>query len=241
MATPGRGDNGLPNGDGEDCTQSACGAGYRCNLDTKRCENAGMLKAEPDLLDFGAVPFNTEVKRTLVVSNAGRADLKVSGLEFENGTNPDPQNPIFNFTASKAIPVTLAVGESVNVEVSFRQDDARPDVGALLITSTDDRHPLTRVPLKSGYKGTPDLAIVDSGVTSDCAYLFQAGDFTIDIGNVDLGARRGRRHVQHHDRRRHLSIGGSRCTKTDNNSCLLQGSARSVEDAPRPGVPGAGR
>lgn len=188
----GGGDGSLPNGDADDCTISdACGQGYRCNPDTKRCEDAGVIKVEPDLLDFGAVPFNSEVKRTLVVSNAGRASLKVSGVEFENGTNPDTQNPIFVFTASKAVPVTLAPAESFNVEVTFRQDDARPDVGALLITSTDDSHPLTRVPLKSGYKGTPDLAIVDSGIAPPTVLYPLSGstdDFTVDLGNVDIGA-----------------------------------------------------
>ncbi|MBI5524806.1 MAG: choice-of-anchor D domain-containing protein [Deltaproteobacteria bacterium] len=187
----GGGDADIPNGDAESCQAGACGPGNRCNAETGKCEAAAIVKADPDNLDFGAVPYNTEVKRSLSVSNVGSVDLTVTSVQFEQGTNPDPANPIFSYAAGKPLPVTLKPTEFVGIEVTYRQDDAKPDTGALLVTSSDLDAPLLRVPMKSVYKGVPDLAIVDSSKNPPEVLYPLPGDadeYTVDIGNVDIGA-----------------------------------------------------
>ncbi|MBI5526982.1 MAG: choice-of-anchor D domain-containing protein [Deltaproteobacteria bacterium] len=185
-------DGGLPNGDGDPCKGvAACGPGYRCNPEAQKCEPAAIAKVDPTLLDFGAVPYNSEVKLSLTVSNIGKLDLKVLGVEFEQGTNPaDPAPARFKKNVSENLPATLKEGEYITVEVSYRQDDALPDTGALLVTSTDIDHSLTRVPMMSTYKGAPDLAIIDRGQNPP-AVLYplpsSTSDYTIDVGNVALG------------------------------------------------------
>jgi len=187
----GGGGEDVPNGDAESCQAGACGPGNRCNPATGKCEPAAIVKADPTDLDFGAVPYNTEVKRSLSVSNVGAIDLSVTSVQFEQGTNPDPQNPIFTYTAAKPLPATLKPNEFVGIEVTYRQDDGKPDTGALLITSSDLDQPLLRVPMKSVYKGVPDLAIVDATKSPPEALYPLPGDndeYTVDIGNVDIGA-----------------------------------------------------
>ncbi|MBI5527347.1 MAG: choice-of-anchor D domain-containing protein, partial [Deltaproteobacteria bacterium] len=187
-------DTGLPNGDGSVCTNSAsCGSGYRCNPETHACESAAVINVDPAELDFGAVPFGNEVTRTASVSNTGTADLKVLSADFDQGTNPDPQNPVFRKTTSTALPVTLKPGEQMTIDVICRQNDARPDNGGLLVTSTDLDRPLTRIPLLSRYKGVPDVAIVDRNASPPAVLYPKSGstdEYGVNVGNVAIGGSR---------------------------------------------------
>jgi hypothetical protein len=187
-------DGSLPNGDADGCSGPAsCGAGYHCNNQTHQCEPAAVIAVDPVQLDFGAAAYNSEVTLKLTVSNTGKLELKVLGADFDQGTNPDPQKPIFRMNISALLPATLKPGEYLTFDVSYRQDDARPDNGALLITSTDLNTPLTRVPMLSHYKGVPELSVVDRSKNPPEVLYPKSGstdEYPLDLGAVALGANK---------------------------------------------------
>ncbi len=169
---------------------SECPDGFVCNLETNTCIAGGRIKVDPEKLEFGSVQFGQEVKKTVIVTNIGNGSLTIYLVDFESSTNPDPEHPRFTKATDKMIPATLQPNDTLNIDVIYKQDDAQPDNGFLVINSSDITNPSVKVFLSSRYKGNPDLVIVDRSSNPPQLLYPQSGatdQFTIDLGNIPLG------------------------------------------------------
>ena len=169
---------------------SECPQGFVCNIETHSCIPGGRIKVEPDKVSFGAAGFGQEVKRTVIVTNIGNGPLTIYVVDFETNTNPDPDHPRFTRVTDKNIPATLSPNDTLNIDVLYRQDDADPDNGFLVINSSDITQPQVKVFLFSTYKGPPDLKIVDRSTNPPKTLYPEAtsqNTYTINLGNIPIG------------------------------------------------------
>ncbi|MCX7959516.1 MAG: choice-of-anchor D domain-containing protein, partial [Deltaproteobacteria bacterium] len=163
-----------------------------CDLNTHQCveKNRPILFVDPQVINFGAVFFGQWSKRTFKIQNVGSADLRITMIDFESGTNPEPPlPPRFKLNIPISIPGTVPSGSSIDVEVEYCQDDATPDKGNILIISNDENKPQYKLPVVSAYKDSPDFAIVDEKDFNKRLWppLANPYQYTVDIGNTDLG------------------------------------------------------
>ncbi len=163
-----------------------------CDLNTHQCveKNRPVLFVDPQVINFGAVFFGQCSKRTFKIQNVGSADLRITMIDFESGTNPEPpQTPRFTLNIPIQIPGNIAAGSSIDIEVQYCQDDATPDKGNILIISNDENKPQFKLPIVSSYKDSPDFAIVDEKDFNKRLWppTTNPYQYTVDLGNAESG------------------------------------------------------
>ncbi|GEM_PF-2172611 len=163
-----------------------------CDLNTHQCvdKNRPIIFVDPQLINFGAVFFGQCSKRMFKIQNLGTADLRITMIDFESGTNPEPPlPPRFSMNIPIQIPGNIVPNSSIDVEVQYCQDDATPDKGNIIIISNDESRPQFKLSIVSAYKDSPDFAIVDENDFNNKLWPPSANpyQYTIDLGNADLG------------------------------------------------------
>ena len=163
-----------------------------CDLNSHNCveKNRPVLFVDPQVINFGAVKFGQCAQRTFKVQNVGSADLRITMIDFESGTNPEPPlPPRFTLDIPVSIPATISAGNSIDVNVKYCQDDAIVDKGNILIISNDESKPQFKLPIVSSYKDSPDFAIVDEKDFNKKLWPPTANpyQYTVDIGNAQSG------------------------------------------------------
>lgn len=126
---------------------------------------AGEIEASPNPLQFGSVTIGSPSTQAITVTNAGAADLAVSGAQLGAGTSS-----WFTLDAS-ALPVTLAPGSSAQLPVTFAPESSAAVTGTVEIASDDPDEPVVAIAL--GGAGTAE-AVPD----------IQAAT-TLDFGQVE--------------------------------------------------------
>ncbi|MCX7944030.1 MAG: choice-of-anchor D domain-containing protein [Deltaproteobacteria bacterium] len=174
--------------DDEDCKDES----RVCDLNTHKCvdKNRPVLFVDPQVINFGAVFFGQCAKRTFKIQNIGTANLRVSMLDFESGTNPEPPLPQrFTLSIPINVPGDISAGSSIDVEVQYCQDDAVPDKGNILIISNDESKPQYKLPIVSAYKDSPDFAIIEESDFNKKLWppTTNPYQYTVDMGNAELG------------------------------------------------------
>lgn len=97
------------------------------------------LEVSPWTHDFGTVPVGSPVSLSVTLSNAGDADLAISGLSYSSATDElgfDDGSAVYG-----GLPTTLAPGASRVVTVTYTPIDDTPDEGAITILSDDPDEP----------------------------------------------------------------------------------------------------
>lgn len=145
---------------------------------------------DPEKLEFGSVQFGQSVKKNVIVTNIGNGALTIYLVDFETNTNPDPDHPRFTRITDKNIPAVLQPNDTLNIEVTYTQDDAQPDNGFLVINSSDITNPSVKVFMSSKYKRDPDLLIVDRSTNPPVLLYPRPGatnSYGINLGNIPIG------------------------------------------------------
>lgn len=163
-----------------------------CDPNSHQCvdKSRPILFVDPQVINFGAVFYGQCAKRTFKIQNVGSADLNITMIDFESGTNPEPpQNPRFTLSIPISIPGIVKAGASIDVEVQYCQDDATPDKGNILILSNDASKPMFKLPIVSSYKDSPDFAIVDEKDFNKKLWppTTNPYQYTVDMGNASSG------------------------------------------------------
>ncbi|MEW5849910.1 MAG: choice-of-anchor D domain-containing protein [Myxococcota bacterium] len=128
----------------------------------------------PDPVDFGAVPVGGEARRNLSIQSCGAADLDIRGLHFASGSSP-----AFDAPASPGLPVVLAPGTSINLEIRYRPTQAGGDLGVLVVDSNDPNQPTANVRLLGNADGL-------------CPPLMRCTPDTLSFGNVEVNTEQTR-------------------------------------------------
>jgi hypothetical protein len=168
-----------------------CGEGTRCDADSGICAEGGMIRVDPEVLDFGCVDPGNIIMLNLTVSNVGKGVLTILDIGLESQDPGDAGFPIFSVETPRDAPFTLAPAEWITLTVSYRQDDAIQDTNALIIASDDPMHPLVKVPFRNGYKSVPDFGIIDRSTEPPTTLYPTEGSTTTfmrDLGEIPVGS-----------------------------------------------------
>jgi len=102
-----------------------------------------VIAVEPAVLDFGQLDLGQSAVGTLTVANTGDADLVVQSMEFAGAGSAE-----FAFVAAPVLPVVIAAGTSVELDIAYTPT-VEGDAGAVLtIVSDDVDNPAVDVELK---------------------------------------------------------------------------------------------
>jgi len=110
------------------------------------------IAVSPLSLDFGTVTIGSSTSRTTAIQNTGTGPLRVTGVSLGSGTSAE-------FSSATATPFSVAAGQSVNLTVTFRPNDASTDTGTVLIASDDPANPSVSVSVSGA--GAPPTVGVD--------------------------------------------------------------------------------
>jgi len=172
----------------EDCNDS----NKVCDINSHTCvdKNRPVLFVDPQVINFGAVHFGQCAERSFKIQNVGSADLRITMVDFESGTNPEPPlPPRFTLNLPVSIPATIKSGNSIDVGVKYCQDDALVDKGNIIIISNDESKPQFKLPIVSSYKDSPDFAVVDEKDFNKKLWppTVNPYQYTVDMGNAQSG------------------------------------------------------
>jgi subtilisin family serine protease len=134
------------------------------------------LQAGPTSLAFGPVYITATRTLDLIVTNAGCADLHVTGLSFDH---PD-------FGSTLTAPFTLIAGASQTVPVVFAPSTAGPITGTLELTSDDPDTPTFGVALSGVGLDFPDIQVSPTSLVETLPTGGTATQ-TLQICNTGLG------------------------------------------------------
>ena len=126
------------------------------------------LIAVPGSVNFGLIPKDFSVERTIALENVSDHSLSVLGIGLAPGSSGD-----FAVDAPGPLPAVIAAGGALQVKVRFLTSSLQPANGLVAVTSTDPGHPQLNVPLAGGVGGA----------------LIAVAPSVVDFGVVPLGAR----------------------------------------------------
>jgi len=140
------------------------------SLSTNVSANAG-LSSSPSSLNFGSVSVNTTGTATVTLTNGGH-----QGVTILRASATLPQFAV----AGPSLPLTVAAGESVTFQVTFRPDSAKTFAGSLSFN----------VDRTSG--GMKTVTVTGTGIPttapSSPTYLLSPSTSTVSFGNVNVGS-----------------------------------------------------
>ena len=123
------------------------------------------IEASPTSLSFGEVNVGESSAKTFTISNAGKAEVKVSGISVPTAFGTDASTPF-----------TIAVGKSQTVTVTFNPTDGKDYSGTITITSDADSQ--------------PTVSVSGKGVKQSSSETLEAVDMGLSVkwANMNLGA-----------------------------------------------------
>lgn len=128
---------------------------------------APTLALSPATLAFGTVVVGATAQQTAQLQNTGTAPLHVLAIALCSGTSTE-------FSWTTALPLTIAAGQSMPLQVTYAPVDVDAEMGCLAITSDDQAHPVTNLGLtaQGAAAPTPAVALVPP---------------SLDLGTVQVG------------------------------------------------------
>ena len=153
-----------------------------------------VIRVSPTEFSFGQVGVASTQTLSLTVSNIGDEPLDVTNLAFETGTSTE-------LSVAGPLSFTIAQGSSVLLVVSYSPTDEGPDIGVLLIESSDAGRPVVRVDVSgSGVAPglpSPDIRVgppllfsnVTIGVSRRLTATIQnVGEISLEVISITFGA-----------------------------------------------------
>ncbi|HML76145.1 MAG TPA: choice-of-anchor D domain-containing protein [Anaerohalosphaeraceae bacterium] len=102
-----------------------------------------VIAVEAAALDFGQLDLGQSAVGTVRVANAGDADLVVQSMDFAGAGSAE-----FAFVAAPVLPVVIAAGASVALEIAYTPTVEGDAEAVLMIVSDDVDNPTVEVELK---------------------------------------------------------------------------------------------
>jgi hypothetical protein len=140
--------------------------------------NPGQLTVTPSSITFGSVPVGTTQTQSTTLANSGGSSVTVSQATV-NGNG---------FTLSGlAMPLTLAPGQSIVVNVSFTPPAGGPDSGSIALAFVVSTQGHNGKGHGSGLAGTNSTVMVPVSGTGMTAGQLAATPASVSLGNVQVG------------------------------------------------------
>lgn len=102
-----------------------------------------VIAVEPAALDFGQLDLGQAAVGTLTVANTGDAELVVQSMDFAAAGSAE-----FAFTAAPVLPLVIAAGASIELEIAYTPTVEGDAATVLTIVSDDADNPAVEVELK---------------------------------------------------------------------------------------------
>ncbi len=153
-----------------------------------------VLNTDKSTVEFGVVPKNTKVTRTITVENIGATDLIFSNIEVRYEIWPGiPVQTDFMLEGHNCS--TLQPGETCEIQVSFEPKKDGTQYSILNISSNDPETPVKKIGL-NGSTPVPQIyspkSSIDFGYSlvgqtvTDTLILFNSGDVELNITSMYL-------------------------------------------------------
>src|SRR5437667_382083 len=140
--------------------------------------NPGQLTVTPSSITFGSVPVGTTQTQSATLANSGGSSLPISHATV-NGNG---------FTLSGlTMPLTLAPGQSVAVNVSFTPPAGGPDSGSISLAFVVSTQGHNGKGHGGGLAGTNSTVMVPVSGTGMTAGQLVATPASVSLGNVQVG------------------------------------------------------
>src|SRR5437667_416565 len=140
--------------------------------------NPGQLTVTPSSITFGSVPVGTTQTQSATLANSGGSSLTISQATV-NGNG---------FTLSGlTMPLTLAPGQSVAVNVSFTPPAGGPDSGSIALAFVVSTQGHNGKGHGGGLAGTNSTVMVPVSGTGMTAGQLVATPASVSLGNVQVG------------------------------------------------------
>ena len=133
-----------------------------------------ILTITPDSLDFGNVILNTTASRAATLVNQGTQACQVSGVGFDQSTDPG-----FTFDPGQALAFTVAPGAKQTISVSFGAFDSAPPhvrTGTLVLQTGNPRAPNASIPL---------TATVSTSCTEASRWIYTVDEYSSMLSRFD--------------------------------------------------------
>ncbi len=115
------------------------------------------VRTDP-VLAYGQVSFGASIAKVVSIANAGAANLDVTAIALGQGTSAD-----YAITDSPVLPVSIAPGARVEVEVTYTPASDGFDSGTVVIESADPVNPTSTVSLTgigiNNSNGVPQIEV----------------------------------------------------------------------------------
>ncbi len=121
---------------------------------TIRCAKAQYSTME---VDFGAVPIKSTYTETVTVTNAGNADLTITGLQFSD---------VNVFSSTTSLPLTVSAGASKTLNVTYKPVE-RGSISKSLKVVCNSVSKLNTIALKAQPFAVNELHVQDASGVSD--------------------------------------------------------------------------
>ncbi len=132
---------------------------------------APVIVLDPTTYDFGTIYIGCETPQPITISNAGNADLIVSGFDYVTASNDLGVDD--NTTINGPLPWTVLPGESKQVFVDYAPLDDYPDEGHLIVKSNDPIQPEAQAhQTASGELYGENLDVFEQALKSSADLLF---------------------------------------------------------------------
>lgn len=132
------------------------------------------IMVDPKSIDFGAVPHQTSEIKSVMVWNAGKADLHIDKVYLYYSRNDDdPELEVYEVD----LPITLAYEEETEIGVKYTALDLDPDFDLLVIHSNDPTLPNVGVDIFTDVKEVSSVEVypplIDFGIVRLLRYSDQ--------------------------------------------------------------------
>lgn len=128
--------------------------------------------------DFGFIPVGTTQPWSLQISNEGTHEMLISGITTTH--------PVFS-TQSLNYPVSVPVGEAINVDVFFTPAQEQTYVGEVIINSNSFVNPIQTVGV-NGTGAAPDVELNAIAYDFGSVHLTAFADWTLVVQNAGTAA-----------------------------------------------------
>jgi hypothetical protein len=144
------------------------------------------LSVTPASIDYGTVPIGSSATQSATLTNVGSAVCDVSQIEIASGSDPE-----FTLTGGQALSLSIQVGASATVPVTFTATDRTPPhkkTGKLTLKTGDPANPTATVPLTANVDVGCELTISPNPLDFGNLTLNQTSTAPVTLTNTGTQA-----------------------------------------------------
>ncbi len=140
------------------------------------------LQVTPAAIDYGIVPIASAATQSATLTNVGSAVCNVAQIQIGSGSDPE-----FTLSSSQAAALSLPVGASAGIPVTFTATDRTPPhhkTGTLTLQTGDPANPSATIPLSANIDVGCELTVAPDPLDFGHLTLNQTATDPVTLNNI---------------------------------------------------------